>query len=174
MRSIKVMGCIVMTALGLASSASAANWDPANTNITGHGVLTLTSGTATVTCTTHMTVSSTGNDLATTVGVPTFSACTDNIIHSSDTTVTSSAAWTATATTTTAVDVVGNGVIKIGTLCTITATAAVADNGWSNATHTLTANNMSSFDITRHGLCAGTQTTATMSGSVQFNAGTIT
>lgn len=179
MRNVKVMGRAVL-ALAWASSASAANWAPANTVLTGHGGLTVTSGTALVACTLHMNLKSVGGDLATTVNAagtadagPTFSDCTDSIIHSPSTTVTASGFWLLTATGTTAADGTHNVVISIGGVCSITATAAVPNHVWSNATHTLTANSASNFDITRHGLCPGTATTATMSGSIVFPASAI-
>ncbi len=179
MRSIKMIGLAALSALALVPSASAATWDPQGTVIAGHGNLTLNSGSGRVTCTVDVFTKATG-DLAQTTNAsgtpagPTFSNCTNNL-GLSPTVVTSSAAWNATATSTTSVDVTnGNATINIGGgACVITANASVPNNGWSNATHTLTASSATAFPITRHGFCPLTASTATMSGSVIFPASAV-
>jgi hypothetical protein len=168
-----------MMALFGAGSASAANWDPPNTPLTGHGSLTLTTNSfGTVSCTVHMTVKSTGNDVATTVNAagtadapPVFSSCTSTLGSAS---VISDQPWVATATSTTAVDVTGNATITLGGgICRITvASASVANNTWSNTTHVLTANPAGTFPISESGLCDG-GTTGSMTGSVTFPSSAI-
>lgn len=184
MRSMKKFGTAVAAAsmamaLVGASSASAATWDPQNTVVHGHGVLTLNAG-ASVTCTVTTNVKATGDRATTTNAAgadagPTFSGCT-NSLGLSPTTVTSSSAWVATATSTSSVDVTnGNAVINIGGVCTVTASnVSVPNNAWSNATHTLTPNSGVSFPLTRSGFCLGVNATGTMSGSITFPAASIT
>lgn len=195
MRSMKMLGTAaaaasMLLALGV-GSASAANFDPPNTNIPAHGVLTLDgipSG-AQVHCTFTGTIRSAGGDHASTVNSsgdpagPTFDNCVatvpglGNVAATAVATSGTAGAWTMTATSTTTVDVTGNATISIGGgLCTISAmNAAVPNNTWNQATHTLTANGASTFPIVSSGsiLCP-TDTTARMTGSVTVPLGTIT
>lgn len=186
MRNMKKFGTAVaaasmVMALVGASSASAATWDPQGTVVHGHGTLTLRSGSASVECTVTLNVKATGDlaqttNAAGTLAGPTFSNCSNNL-GASPTVVTSSASWTATATSATAVDVTnGNAVINIGSgLCTITVTgASVPGNTWANATHTLTANSTPTFPLSTSGFCLGVGTTGTMAGSVVFPLASIT
>jgi hypothetical protein len=177
----------LLAALGGVSSASAANWDPANTTVTAHGTLTLTSAGSTVTCTYHSGVRSAGGTDAFTTetgGVagapPTFSGCTSSLPITPD--VHASAPWTLTATSTTSVDVTNGNAVITGTafgvvVCTITASGvSVANNTWNNATHTLTANSGAPFNVTWAGpVCpvSGVQS-GTMSGSVVAPLASIT
>jgi hypothetical protein len=177
MRSIKMCGSAAVATLAAtaafgATSASAANWDPVNTTVAGSGGLTLTTNTlGSVTCTITINMRSTGNDVSTSTAPPVFDNCSSNIAN--PTTVSSTTNWTATATTTTAVDVTGAATITIGGgLCVITASAAVANNTWSNSTHALTANASASFPITEHGFCDG-GTSGHMGGTVTFPSSAI-
>jgi len=172
---------MLMALVGV-SSASATSWDPQGTVVHGHGDLTLhASGGATVTCTVTLNVKATGSLAQTTNAAgaltgPTFSNCT-NSTGISPTVVTSSGSWTATATSTTSVDVTqGNAFINIGNgFCTITAdNASVPGNTWSNALHTLTANSTPTFLITRSAGCIGVNSPAFMTGSIVVPAATIT
>lgn len=178
MRSFKVIGSAIAAALILASSASATSWDPQNTVVHGHGNLTLTSGSGVVSCTVTLNTKASGavattTDAAGNPAGPTFSSCTNNL-GLSPTVVTSTGDWTATATSTTTVDVRGAADINIGNgACQINATATVPNNGWSNATHTITASSATSFPITKAGFCPLTTSTATMSGSVAFPASVV-
>jgi hypothetical protein len=193
MLSMKRFGTAVAAASLLmavtgAGSASAANWDPANTTRTAHGTLTLDENGQGVTCTYHSGVRSAGGADAftttpagTTPAPPTFSNCSTTI-PGSTATVTSSAAWTFTATSTTSVDVTnGNAVITIRVfgvdVCTITAAnASVPNNTWSNATSTLTPS-ASTFSVTNdRAACPGGVGAfqARMTGSVAAPGVTIT
>jgi hypothetical protein len=175
-----IVAASMVLALVGASSASAASWDPQGTVVHGHGDWTLHFGSMTLTCTVDLNVKATGAVAQTTnaaggLAGPTFS-CT-NSLGINPTIVTSGASWTATATSTTTVDVTkGNALINIGNdACTITAdNVTVAGNTWNNAAHTLTANSTPTFPVTRTGFCPGTVATAFMSGSIVISAGTIT
>lgn len=174
-----VVAASMVMALTGASTASAANWDPPGTVVHGHGTLTLTSGTFTLTCTTDLNVRATGalaqtTNAAGTLAGPTF-GCTNSL--GTATVMTSSASWTATATSTTSVDVITeNALINIGSgACTITwDNVSVGGNTWSNPTHTLTSNSSVAFPITRTGFCFGTAATMSISGSVAIPLATIT
>jgi hypothetical protein len=185
MRNMKKFGTAVaaasmVMALVGASSASAATWDPQGTVVHGHGTLTLHAG-ASVTCTVTLNVKATGDlaqttNAAGTLAGPTFSNCT-NSLGINPTVVTATASWTATATSTTAVDVTqGNAHINIGNgACTITAdNVSVPGNAWNEATHTLTANSTPTFPITTGGFCPGVSSPANMTGSIVIPLGTIT
>jgi hypothetical protein len=193
MRSMKKFGTAVAAASMLmamigAGSASAANFDPANTNLPAHGTLTLDAipSGAQVHCTFTANIRSAGGDHASTVNAagdpagPTFDSCTATIPglgNSAATVVATSGtagAWTLTATSTTSVDVIGNATITAaGGLCTISAmNAGVANNAWNNTTHTLTTNTAATFPVVSGGFC--TDTSARMTGSVTVPLGSIT
>jgi hypothetical protein len=177
MRSINMyipaVATVATVALGV-SSAPAANWDPANTNFAGVGPsFTLTDNAAspgTVTCKLTVTFRSTGNTLAVSPAPPVFDGCSSNIANL--TTVHSSVNWTATATSTTSVDLTGSLVATIAGVCTITASWAVPNNTWSNTTHQLTLNSATAFPITEHGFCDGA-TSGKLSGVITFPSNTI-
>lgn len=172
---------VSMAVMGL-SPASAANWDPQGTVNAFHGNLTLTTNAAgSVSCTVTGFVKAGGSLANTTtssgnLAPPVFTNCTNNIASGSTTAVVATSSWGAFATSTTAVDVLGQAHITIsqfGTvLCRISVSAAVANNSWSNAAHTLTANSASSFPVTESGACDG-GTTGTMAGVVGFPASMI-
>lgn len=190
MRSMKKLGTAVAAAslfmaMTGAGSASAANWDPANTTLTAHGTLTLDQGTGSVTCTYHSSVRSTGNDVAFTANSagaaapPTFSSCSTNLGASAH--VTSSSAWNITANSTTTATVSnGNAVITLtafgADICTITASGVTVDATWSNATSTLTPS-AQTFNVTQSGsVCPGGTgvKSARMTGSVSVPGASIT
>jgi hypothetical protein len=166
-----------------AGSASAANWDPANTTLTAHGTLTLKAlpSGGTVTCTYHSGVRSTGNDIAFTTetgGVaaapPTFSNCTTTIVGVTLITTTADQAWALTATSTTTVDVSnGNATLTLfaGTppnqvdVCTIKAASVSLDAAWNPANTSLTPND-ATFTISETGAACPGDTSGTMTGSV--------
>jgi hypothetical protein len=187
MRSMKKFGTAVAAASMLMAlvgvgSASAANWDPANTTLTAHGTLVLHAASGlSVTCTYHSGVRSAGGADAfttatggTTPAPPTFSGCTSSL---GTPTVTADQPWTVTATSTTAVDVTGNATITVHIPpfpdCKITATDVSLASTWSNATSTVTPGT-GSFPISEVGaLCPG-DTSATMTGSVVVTGASIT
>lgn len=175
MRSLKVVGSALTAALVLASPALASTWDLQGTVRHGHGTLDLTSGTQAVTCTVTLNLKASGavattTDASGSPAGPTFNNCSNNL-GLSPTHVTATGAWTATATSTTAVDLNFNYVLNIGSgTCVVSAVAAVPNNWWSNATHTLTASSASSWPISRTGFCPLTAATATWSGSIVFPA----
>jgi hypothetical protein len=186
MRNMKKYGTAVAAASMLmalvgASSASAANWDPQGPVFHGHWTLTLHFGPATVTCTVTLDIKATAalaqtTNAGGTLAGPTFNSCS-NSLGISPTVATSSASWTATATSTTAVDVTkGNAFINIGNgVCTITMdNVSVPGNTWSNAAHTLTANSTPTFPITTTGFCPGVTSPGDMTGSIVVPAATIT
>jgi hypothetical protein len=175
MNSIKmyvIAAVALVTVASGATSAAAANWDPANTNLAGSGTLSLaTNSVGSVTCTITITIRSTGNDLATSTAPPTFDNCGSNIAN--PTVVTSTTNWTLTATSTTAVDLASSFGVNIGGgLCSMTLGAVIANNNWSNTLHALSFNFAQSFPITEHGFCDG-GTSATMAGTVQFPSSAI-
>lgn len=178
MRSYNVIGPALAVTLLLASSASATSWDPQGTVVHGHGNLTLTSGSGVVSCTVTLNLKATGASATTTnaagVGIgPTFSNCW-NDTGLTPTHVTAVGDWTATATSTTSVDVGGATTINIGTgACVITESHSVPSNGWSNATHTLTFSSATAFPIVRHGFCPLTTSTATLSSSIVFTSNVV-
>lgn len=175
MRGIKVIGSVIAAALLVVSSASAANFDPANTIVHGHGSLTLRSpanGTGWYfACTVSTNFFSAGSDHGTTVNVagadegPTF-GCTDQAGFFDP--VTSGSAWTATATSATAVDLNINYTIAMfsGSCHLTIASVWAPNNTWSNAAHTLTVNSGLSFGAVRSGFCPGTDNTSSWSGSI--------
>jgi hypothetical protein len=176
MRSIKMYGSAALATLAVtaafgATSASAANWDPANTTVAGSGNLTFrTNSTLSATCTLTISLRSTGNDLSTSTTPPKFDNCSSNLAN--PTVFTSSTNWTATATSTTSVDLVEAFTINIGGgLCVITSSQAIAGNTWSNTVHTLTYNSAVSFPLTEHGFCDGS-TAGSWVGTIQFPTST--
>jgi hypothetical protein len=183
------LGPVVVVALLVAvvgaGSASAANWDPANTTLTAHATLTLRfdpSG-VTLTCTYHSGLRSAGGADAfttetggTTPAPPTFSGCTNSIGWAM--TVTTASAWTLTATSTTAVDVTNANVtitISPGPPfdCHVTMTGASIGATWNNATSTLTPGS-SPIPISESGLSCPGDTSLTFSGSVVVPGASIT
>jgi hypothetical protein len=189
MRSMKKFGTVVAAASMLmaigAGSASAANWDPANTTLTAHGTLTLTSrpSGSTVTCTYHSGVRSAGGTDAfttetsgTTPAAPTFSNCTTTVPFASVTSVVGLSAWTITATSTTAVDVTGNARITLSALglsCTITATDVSIGATWNNTSTTIVPSD-TLFPIDLTGSVCPSDTQGTMTGTVTVPGASIT
>ncbi len=191
MKSLKTLalGAVVAVSLGVVSSASAAIWDPQNTNVTGtstNSVLTSATG-ATVSCNSASTSLRAVGDLATAQGAHNpvaYSNCT-NSIFGGVTTVTTSGTWTFTATSTTSVDarVVSDTGAPVAVIsnpggCTITVHGPVSipNNGWNNTTHQLEINSAVSFPVTQSGLCFGAVgTSARLSGTFTLpNSVTIT
>lgn len=180
MRRLKMIGSTVVAVVVLVSPASAVTWDPPGTVVHGHGNVTLTSGTAVWTCTFDTNFKGSGAVATTTnsAGVaagPTFSNCTNNL-GLSPMTVTSSAAWVATATSTTAVDLTSfNYTVNLGSgTCIVTVDpVAIPNNAWSNGAHTLTLSSATAYPITRAGFCPLTSGTGTNSGSFAFPASVV-
>jgi hypothetical protein len=191
MRMTKKFGSAVAAGLMLvamvgASSASAANWDPANTTLTAHGTLTLDAGALSVTCTYNSGAFTTGNDVlfttaagSDTAGPPIFSACAAN--NGAPATAVATAghagAWSLTATSTTLVDVTnGNATINVASgACIITAmSVALPGNTWNNATATLTPNGALTIPISESGPSCTGATTANMTGDVKITGASIT
>lgn len=180
MRSTKMMGSTLVAVLMLASSASAATWDPPGTVVHGHGTVSLTTGSFLVTCTADTNLKASGAVATTTNGSgvaagPTFSGCTNNL-GISPTHVTSTSAWVATATSTTSVDLANfNYIIAYGGgACEITVTnTALPNNGWSNTTHTFTFSSATSYAQHRTGFCPTASSTGTLTGSIVFPASAV-
>lgn len=189
MRIMKTLACGAVLAGSLlgASSASAANWDPQNTIVTGtssNSFLRDANGN-TVSCTaadarveaTGAVARITGATGATTNPVA-YSGCTNSITNGA-TTVTTFGTWTFTATSTTLVDAVATPISPGGNVavitipvplfghCTITVPGPVniPNNDWNNATHQLTINNTVSFPIHPEGACIGVATSGTLNGT---------
>lgn len=157
-----------------AGTATAANWDPPNTILTGSGTWTIATNTGlSTTCALTMRVKSSGSAQTTTVNAagasapPTFGHCTNNLWIGAA--ATSTVPWVFTATSTTAVDETFSFAITTNSgFCTITwGDTSWANNTWSNTTHTLTQNTAAIAPITEHGFCDG-GTTGIMSGYVTF------
>ena len=167
--------------------ASAATWDPPNTTLTAHGILTidLIPSNSSVTCTYHSGVRSAGGvDAFTTLpststpAGPSFSGCTTNVPPANVVFVVSSSPWTLTATNTTAVDVTnGNFVITLAAPflghCTITTSSMSVGATWSNATRSLTPSTQT-FPISESGFICPGDTSARWTGSVTIQGGSIT
>jgi hypothetical protein len=182
MRSITtsaVIGLVGLLVALLPAGATAANWDPVNTVVDGQGTLTIgTSSSLSIMCTATIRAKSTGGDVLQTVNAagtaapPTFSDCTDTVFGA--TTVTASTPWSATATSTTAVDLT-NLNVDFNTLngsCTLSwDNVSLANNVWSNTGHTLTFNSSTSFPVTSSVFCPSVST-MTISGTVNFPATT--
>jgi hypothetical protein len=184
MRSMKKLGTAALAASAMmalfgAGSASAANWDPANQTLHAHGNLTLDTSIASVSCTYNSGVRSAGGADAfttattgTTAAPPVFSNCTSTLgtVES----VTSPAAWTITATSTTALDVTGGAVIVLNAFgtCTITANDVNVPATWNNTTKTVTPG-ANSFPVTTSGVCLGVNS-ATITGSVTVPGANLT
>lgn len=176
MCDIKMFGMAVVVVLTLASSASAATWDPQGVVRHGHGTLTLTTGSATVTFTATVDGKATGDAMTTTNAAgtagqgPVLNNGTNNL-GLSPTTAHVDQDWSLIATSTTVVDLNNfNMTINIGNdACTITAAGvSIPNNTWNNTTHTLTFNSATAFDVTRANFCLNTATTGVLSGSVVF------
>lgn len=156
------MGAALALSLVGASSASAANWDPAGTNVTAtqespNGKLTVAGGLA-VTCTGGDATLNASTNVAMTVGALGFTGCTDPLGTAAS--VTTFGTWNFVATDTTNVDanVLGPGAGGTGSVatihlpilgCTITVQGPVniANNDWNNTNHTLTINGAAKFPI---------------------------
>jgi hypothetical protein len=187
---LAAVAAATMMAMAWAGSASAANWDPANTTLTAHGTLglDLSPSGVSLTCTFHSGVRSTGNDLAVTTNAagdpagPTFSACTTSLPSVAvgiAATPGTAGAWNLTATSTTAVDVTNeNFTITVTSggvaVCTVSLmNVSVAGNTWSNATSTLTPT-ATSFPIVETGVLCPGDTTARFTGSIAIPGASIT
>jgi hypothetical protein len=187
MFSMKKLGTVVaavsMLALVGAGSASAANFDPANTTLTAHGTLTLDvipSGVS-MTCTFHSGVRSAGGADAFTTETggtvpapPTFSGCSSSTF--AITSVRADVPWTLTATSTTAVDVTNlNYTITFDFVgdCTITASAVSLGWTWTQASNTLTPG-ATNIPITETGAGCPGDTSMRFTGSVVIPGLTIT
>jgi hypothetical protein len=179
MKSIKRMalGVMLVGSLVGVSSASAATWDPQNTTVTGTSTntkLTDTNGNV-VSCTSADTSLRAVGDLSTAQGASpvNFSTCTNSILPSATTTVTTAGTWTFTATNATTVDATAVNpsgpvaTIHIGGICTITVPSPVhiPANGWNNTTHQLTINSAVEFGLTKTSLCLGVASGGSLSGT---------
>jgi hypothetical protein len=182
MRSLKVMALGATLAVSVigASSASAANWDPQNTNLTATGT------NSTLTDTSGHSVSSTNLDavvrasgaVASTQGVQPVVFTGNSSDISPNVTVTTFGTWTFIATNTSTVDVVAHpdasgrvATIQIhvgfGIVCDVTVHGPVniPNSTWSNVTRTLTINNTVEFPVTQSSGCLGQ-----LSGLSRFDA----
>jgi hypothetical protein len=170
MKSVKTLALGAAVALSLfgASSASAANWDPQNTVVTGqqegHGTLT-GSGGGRVTCSGGDIALSAVGDLAMNTNTPpiSFSGCTESILGTG-VVVTTFGTWSFTATSTTSVDASitsSTGVVatihfpSLGCDVTVPSPVNIPNNTWNNTTHTLSISNATAFTVSAGGLCAG-------------------
>ena len=187
MKSIKTlaMGAAVALALVGASSASAANWDPQNTNVTavqeGTGALTAPNGT--VSCTaadTTLRASGATATAITTTNPVAFTGCNGGFLGAA--TVTTFGTWSFTATSTTSVDVSAvNPSGPVATIhfpsagCDITVPSPVNITGstWNNATHTLHIGS-SSFALSGSGNSGLAGTSGVMDANFVASAATIT
>lgn len=167
MKSLRylVCGAALLASVGV-SSASAANWDPINTEVTAtnSGTSSLTAG-ASVTCEnvdTRLTASSGSPTVASTTNIHNpvaFSNCTS---FAGPATVTTSGSWQFTAIDTTTVTGAAVGA-TVATItfhnlagCTITIGGAdIPNNVWSNTTHNLTINNNATFPVSSTAGCLG-------------------
>jgi hypothetical protein len=190
MKSFKTLalGAVVGLSLVGVSSASAANWDPQNTNVTatqeGSGVLTGSAG-ATVTCSNGSTTLRAVGAVATTTTTTNpvaFTNCVASIGGAA--TVTTFGDWAFTATSTTNVNVTassGTGVVAtihipgLGCDVTVTSPTTINSNTWNNANHTLSTNSTASFPVESTGLCAlGVGTSARLNAHFVAAAASIT
>lgn len=178
-----LMAAVMLVVMLGAGSASAANWDPANTTLAAHGTLTLdlSPSGVTMTCTFHSGVRSAGGADAftaetggTTPAPPTFSNCTSSVLGAVAVVV--DAPWTFTATSTTAVDLTnGNFTMTSSAFgdCKIAASGVSFAWTWNNATHMITPG-ATSFPISESGaFCLG-DTTMRITGVVNIPGVSIT
>jgi hypothetical protein len=179
------MGAAAVLSLIGASSASAANWDPPNTNVpaTQEGSGTLSAGLP-ITCTAgSTTLRSTGNAVATTVGTVNpvnFSGCTGPLGVAA--TVTTFGDWHFIANSTTSVSVTATPTAsnnKVATIhllgCDITISGHQALSGtWSNANHTLAINGPVVGITNSGGLCSTASSSGTLTANFVAPAATIT
>jgi hypothetical protein len=188
MKSVKTlaMGAVVALSLVGASSASAANWDPQNTNVTAsqEGTGTLTAN-APVTCTSgHTTLRAVGAvaTAITTTNPVAFTGCSAGFLGG-PATVTTFGDWTFTATSTSNVTVRATSstgpvaIIHLPQLaCSITVPSPVhiSNNTWSNTNHTLGINNAGTFGIVGHGNCGIAGTSASLDANFVAPTATIT
>lgn len=183
MRTATLIGLAVLVALAVGSPAQAANWDPQNIVLDGQGLLNLTTGSLVLSCGVTMPIKATGDLATTTNGAstptgPSF-GCTSNL--GVPTTVKTNAAWTATATSTSAVDLTSvNTFITVGNAnatCTLNAVfVSLPNNAWNNASHTFTFAAGRTFPISRSDtfLCDAyaTGSTLSISGTLNYPAAT--
>jgi hypothetical protein len=179
MLSIKKLGTAIvavsaLTGLFGTGSASAANWDPPNTTLTAHGNLTIDWNVGNVACTYHSGLRSAGGADAFTTETngtvpapPTFSNCTSSL--GTIVSVTNPAAWTLTATTTTAVDMTfGLSIVMsvLGINCTIAAHDVTIPMTWNNVAKTITPGATSYPTTTTGGAFCPSITSSRLTGTV--------
>jgi hypothetical protein len=181
------MGAAAVLSLIGASSASAANWDPQNTNVTAtqEGSGTLTAGSASVTCSAGSTTLRASGAVATTVGTVNpvnFTSCVGP--SGQPATVTTFGDWHFIANSTTSVTVTATPTAsnnKVATIhiggffncdLTITGHQALPNNVWSNANRTLSVNGPVSNIENSGGLCALAGSSGTIVANFQAAAGT--
>jgi hypothetical protein len=190
MKSVKTlaMGAVVALSLVGVSSASAANWDPQNTNVgatqEGHGILTTTGGSS-LTCSTGTTILRAVGAVASTTAAHNpvaIGGCSSSLGGASS--VTTFGTWTFTAVSTTNVHILAHNsagpnvaVISIpGLGCSINVPSPVTipNNTWSNANHTLHINNAAEFGLSGSGLCAAAGTGGFLDANFVVPLATIT
>jgi hypothetical protein len=193
MRKIKMMGLAAIAAASLTASAgvsaaSAANWDPQNTNITatnvGNTVLDDNAGHH-ITCTTSSTTLNAIGSVAmaiTTTNPVSFTNCSNDVIGGT-TTVSTAGTWSFHANSTTNVTATAaNGTSPVATItlgggiCTISVSGPVdiPNNSWTNSAHQLHINSTSPLKLTQSGGCFGVVgTTATLTATYQLPASVI-
>jgi hypothetical protein len=179
MLSIKKLGTAIVAVSALTGllgtgSASAANWDPPNTTLTAHGNLTFDTSTFSLSCTYHSGLRSAGGADAFTTETngtvpapPTFSNCTSTL--GTIVSVTNPAAWTLTATTTTAVDMTFSLSIVMsvfGSNCTIGVHDVTLPMTWNNVAKAITPSATSFPTTTTGGALCSNVTSGSLTGTV--------
>lgn len=179
-----VTGAVVALSLVGVSSASAANWDPPNTNVpaTQEGSGTLSAGLP-ITCTAGSTTLRASGAVATTtstVNPVNFSGCTGPLGVGA--TVTTFGDWHFIANSTTSVRVTATPTAsnnKVATIhlpgCDITISGHQALSGtWSNANHTLAVTGPVTGITNSGGICAAASSSGTLTANYVAPAATIT
>jgi hypothetical protein len=186
MKGLRYLMCgVALVASAGASTATAATWDPVNSNIstTNVGSLTFTAGGASYTCNTvTLTLRAASGTASVAVAQGThnpvaFSNCTSFL---GSATVTTTGTWQFTANSTTSVTMaaVGATVLQMRfhavPSCTINIPGFdLPNNTWSNSTHQLTLNSTATFAVTSTAGCLGA-VGSTGSFSSTFSAPTAT